>query len=209
MTGETLLGNATVSSGEAVLVEVGVGGGGSKWLAGPGVSAMVRWERREEGSCGAGSKGVGGVSGNGQAKPGGLSEELLGEELLGEALLEEALEANRPQPRIRAHRPNAERPFKVYGDMWERMLIFTIEGVDVLEDCVLSMHLAWFLQGTWPLDTLFEAENCEWVRNGGCRSSSGSGRRSRRRRRSSRRRGREKSRWRKNGASVSMLNIAK
>jgi hypothetical protein len=77
-------------------------------------------------------------------------------------LPEAEAEEERPQPRVRILRPSAEANYKPTGDKFERMLVWSVEGVDALTACKTAVYTSWMPRGTYGLDYLVSSENCEW-----------------------------------------------
>jgi len=57
-----------------------------------------------------------------------------------------------------------ERAYKRTGDLWERMLIFTIDGIDdgAVTACRFSVLTSWMPAGEYKLEDMLDADNCEW-----------------------------------------------
>jgi hypothetical protein len=67
-------------------------------------------------------------------------------------------------PHIQVLRPNVEMPYATGSDIWQRMIIFTVQGVSVadLESCRLDFFSSWVHILQWSLEELLHKGSCEF-----------------------------------------------
>ena len=67
-------------------------------------------------------------------------------------------------PHIQVLRPNVEVPYAAGSDIWERMIIFSVQGVSVddIESCQLDFFSSWVHILQWSLEELLQKGGCEF-----------------------------------------------